>query len=1139
MGIVNRNMKIEKLIITLILTMVAVVVQGQKPWDDLGTYRLNKMQPHNLVVPYSNELGISALDYRTSEYYRSLNGTWKFAYVDTPEQIPEGSTGEDYDIGKWGSIEVPGNIELQGYGVAVYVNERNEFESDPPHPPMRYNPVGCYARDFEVPAEWNGRRTIVKFGAVKSAMRLYVNGRYVGYSEDSKTPAEWDLTRYVHEGKNRLVAQVIRWCDGSYLECQDMWRMSGITRDVELYSVPWVYISDYLVRAWLDSSDYKKGEIDITVDLSTEVRRGYTVEVELRDASGAAVMQKRRVLSNKDWFVGFSSRDCALGEVHPWSPEEPYLYTLICRLRNENDSIVESIGGKIGFRNIEIRGGLLCLNGTPLTIKGVNRHEHSGYGGQHVSREEMEEDVRMMKQLGINAVRTSHYPNDEYWYELCDREGIMVWDEANVESHAQGYGASSLAKNEEWLEPILYRINNMYMRDRNHASVIAWSLGNECGNGVCMERAYRFLKGKDNSRPVTYERAEEDWNTDIVETMYPTVEALSAYGRNSKNKRPYIMAEYCHAMGNSLGGLSDYWDTINKYPQLQGGFIWDWVDQSIIVDEDGRTALGGDLGVLPGVKDDGAFCANGLVSSDRTFHPHAWEVKYVNDGGPSHSSIEQKENPKKVVAGEKAQNPVKAALEHSVVRMGNEHFALRIYAGDGSIESYQKEGKEFLASPIRWNFWRPPTQNDLMDKRGAKAWEGLDRLKAEMVSISINSDVRREGSPTVAETQLLMELQAPGGETMRLKEIVEVDGEGNIQVSYMLSPRGSFRTLPKVGIQMGLDSSFSRTTFYGNIYETYPDRRRAEKKGLWGGSTLALQGSGYAVPQECGNREATWVNIEGLGQKMLIWGNNGQPMNFSIRQQEDSVISRAQRNEELRDAGHWVVSIDYKQAGVGTATCGPGVRERYQLCGDSVYRYRFTLMANSGWDPDTSQYEYFPEHPDLSNQSDMESEHPLLKIASISSQQAPSEKYHKGYPEVLYDERHGVVGDYGEGWVGFEGADTVTMDIKLAQQETVKQVCAGLCHSGHDWVIRPWKSEVQHSTNGKDWSEWKSCEMVNLPNDISQDEKRIRAFVRLGKKGVKEVRYVRLRLVGNPQLPIWHPHHGEKAWMMIDEIEIR
>ena len=461
-------------ILLALLLLASCLAQAQPNWNNLEVYRVNKLQPHDRVIP-------------EGDWVRSLNGTWQFRYFDNPKQA---TLKPDH----WDTIRVPGNIELQGYGVPVYVNMKNEFPSNPPYAPTDYNPVGVYTRNFTVPAHWSGRRVIVKFGAVKSAMYLYVNGHEVGYSEDSKTPAEWDITRYLHEGSNRMAVKVVRWCNGSYLECQDMWRMSGITRDVLLYSVPKTYISDIKIIADLDTSDYSTGLLDILIDLNREVSGG---KIELFYPAYNIVTV--HPLTKGDWFAGIPGK---LEHVQPWSDSTPVLYDLVVRLYDASGRKLETITKKIGFRHIDIRGGQLRLNGKPMEIRGVNRHEHSMYGGHYITPAEMREDIRLMKEMGVNAVRTCHYPDDELWYDLCDSAGIYVWDEANVESHAQGYGEGSLAKKQEWLNPILDRIYNMYRRDRNHPCVIAWSLGNECGNGICFEEAYRILKSKDPTRPV-------------------------------------------------------------------------------------------------------------------------------------------------------------------------------------------------------------------------------------------------------------------------------------------------------------------------------------------------------------------------------------------------------------------------------------------------------------------------------------------------------------------------------------------------------------------------------------------------------------------------------------------------------------
>ena len=514
----------------------------------MRTFCINKVSPHVNVIPYADEEDIADLRYFASPYYRSLNGTWKIKVVENPEACPRGFYEAGFDAEQWDDIDVPGNIELQldgegrPFGIPVYTNMHNELESNPPYAPTEYNPTGCYVRDFQLPESWRGRHVFVKFGAVKSAMYLYVNGHKVGYSEDSKTPAEWEITKYVHPGQNRLAAEVIRFSDGSYMECQDMWRMSGITRDVCLYSTPKVYVADYKVSARLDERK-GNGLLGLEVELSSALTHPMLLEAELLDAEGERVWREVREMGFQEWLATFAEGEGTIAQVHPWTAETPYLYTLIIRLKNMSSATVETLGCKVGFRNVAIRDVVyraddtllttqqLCVNGVPVTIKGVNRHEHSALRGHYVTRKEMEFDIMLMKHLNINAVRTSHYPDDEYWYELCDRYGLYVWDEANVESHAQGYGEQSLAKKEEWVEPVIYRVNNMYRRDRNYPCVIAWSLGNECGNGVVMERAYRYLKSQDDSRPVSYERAVLDWNTDIVGVMYPSVDYLSDYCR--------------------------------------------------------------------------------------------------------------------------------------------------------------------------------------------------------------------------------------------------------------------------------------------------------------------------------------------------------------------------------------------------------------------------------------------------------------------------------------------------------------------------------------------------------------------------------------------------------------------------------
>ena len=1106
----------KKILLLILLSMSCWgLLQGQPQWNNLKVYRVGKLEPHDCVIP-------------EGPWRMSLNGTWAFRYYDNPAQA-------ELNPARWDSIRVPGNIELQGFGVPVYVNMKNEFPSNPPDVPADYNPTGVYACDFAVPTGWGGRRVIVKFGAVKAAMYLYVNGRQVGYSEDSKTPAEWDITKFLREGRNRMTVKVLRWCDGSYLECQDMWRMSGITRDVTLYSVPNIYISDLKVTADIDTADMTTGLLDVMVDISRKVQGG---AVEITLAGDTVIARQRKRLEHGDWFISFAPK---VGQVIPWSDTTPTLYSLTVRLLDLQGRETERIVKRIGFRHIEIKDGLLCLNGKPMEIRGVNRHEHSMYGGHYITPEEMRQDIRMMKEMGINAVRTCHYPNDELWYDLCDSAGIYLWDEANVESHAQGYGEHSLAKKPEWQNPILDRIYNMYRRDRNHPSVIAWSLGNECGNGICFQEAYRLLKERDNTRPVTYERAMLDANTDIVEVMYPSVQYLSEYARNSKNKRPYIIAEYCHAMGNSMGGLQDYWDTIDKYPQLQGGFIWDWVDQAFLVrssEFEGQSwwAAGGDLGELPGLKDDDAFCANGILAADRTPHPHAAEVEAVYTRGRSNIVV-----PQSLVQYDI--KPAKGAIRISSNKRGlvlqNSHFRLILNPDDGSIVSYRVDGHELLATPLRCHFWRPPTENDLVDPIGARAWQGLDQLEARVLNIGTDIAKTRD----TAEVQMLMHLTTPDGQRLRVKQILQVASDGRMQLSYLVSPDGHFRTLPMLGLQFGLDTAYTGCLFYGNIHETYPDRRAANRTSRWYKSLADLAAPQYVVPQEQGNREMSWVRFTGGACPLTVIGPRwsevqhlvGGPANFSVRRWNDTVMTAARRWKDLVPDPYYTVTVAHRVAPLGTATCGPGVEERYTISGDSTYSYRFIFDPVYTFTVDP--YEGFDPHPDIWQYPADEDDGLHVVVTDIDCSRQPAAQYSTGFPTVLTDCRRAVPGDYQHGWAGFSGEDTVVLILTLKEPVTLGEVNTGVCHSPTDWVVKPLDVQVQWSADSVAWSPWQSLDLPHAPSNLYADSRRLR--YQLAPAKAKGVRYVRLRYVCRPTLPPWHPYAGEKAWLMVDEVEVR
>ena len=597
----------------------------------------NKEKPHATLLPFESIDNVIKNNWQGSTYYQSLSGTWKFNWVRNPADRPGDFYKPEYKVSNWDDIPVPSNWELQGYGVPIYVNHPYGWTRNPQPPsvPHDYNPVGSYRKNFTFPDNWKDRQVFIQFGAVKSAMYIWINGQKVGYSQGAKTPAEWDITPYLNfEGENTLAVQVYRWSDGSYLECQDFWRISGIERDVFLFSTPKIHVRDFFAIADLDDS-YINGKLKLEVDLKNYFKKfkakDYSLEFMLFEKGNEKpfIKETKAIEINKLETAKIIFEQ-EIENPDKWTAETPNLYDLVVLIRNKDNVIIETVGSKIGFRRSEIKNGQLLINGKVVLFKGVNRHEHDQYTGHVISYESMLQDIRLFKENNINAVRTSHYPNDPKWYELCDQYGIYVIDEANIESHGMGYGERSLAKDSTWKEAHVDRIKRMVERDKNHPSVIIWSMGNEAGDGVNFTAGYKWIHERDKSRPVHYERAELGPNTDIYCPMYARIGHLEKYA-GEKQERPLIMCEYAHAMGNSTGNLQDYWDVIEKYDHLQGGFIWDWVDQGLVKkNEKGEEywAYGGDYGPED-VPSDQNFCLNGLVNPDRTSHPGLFEVKKV------------------------------------------------------------------------------------------------------------------------------------------------------------------------------------------------------------------------------------------------------------------------------------------------------------------------------------------------------------------------------------------------------------------------------------------------------------------------------------------------------------------------------
>lgn len=629
-------MRIKLLVIPVFFFSFHIHAQVLEDWQNPAVVGINKEAPHATLIPCQDERTALENNRMNSTRYKNLNGLWHFYFSERPSDKPAGFEKMSYDDRYWKQIAVPSNWELQGYGVPIYVNIAYEWTKNPQPPfvPTDYNPVGCYRFKFELPDSWEDMNVFIHFGAVKSAFYLWINGEKVGYSEDSKTPAEFNITPYIHKGINLIALEVYRWSDGSYLECQDFWRISGIERDVYLVARPQVYIRDFFAHTGLQNS-YKDGDLKLETELvnsSVKKSRSVTCKMKLLAPDNKTVIadfaKKANLAKGERLTVVF---DTTIASVSKWTAETPVLYTLVQSVYDDIGVCQEAIATRIGFRTSEIKDGLLLVNGVPVTLKGVNRHEHDPITAHAVTGLSMLKDIKLLKENNFNTVRTSHYPNDPYWYELCDQYGLYVIDEANIESHGMGYRPDrTLGNDPRFLPAHKARVLAMLERDKNHPGVIIWSMGNEAGDGENFDSCFSLIKWRDPSRPIHYERAELRHNTEIYCPMYPDIDYLEEYA-SKPQERPLIMCEYAHSMGNSTGNLQEYWDAIEKHPQLQGGSIWDWVDQGFAqYKPDGKLfyAYGGDFGP-PNTPSDSNFCCNGLVLPDRTPHPALFEVKKV------------------------------------------------------------------------------------------------------------------------------------------------------------------------------------------------------------------------------------------------------------------------------------------------------------------------------------------------------------------------------------------------------------------------------------------------------------------------------------------------------------------------------
>ena len=1014
---------IKQILLSLIaLYSFPVLVVAQPEWQSQYAIGKNKLAPHTYIWPYANADAVGEGNYEQSPYYMSLNGKWKFHWVKNPDHRPKEFYKPSFYTGGWADIDVPGNWERQGYGTAIYVNETYEFDDplfnfkkNPPLVPYAENEVGSYRRMFTVPTDWKDRRIVICCEGVISFYYIWVNGHMLGYNQGSKTPAEWDITDYVQAGENIVALEVYRWSAGSYLECQDMWRLSGIERDVYLYSTPRQFIADYKVTSSLDKKEYKEGIFGLDITVEGSAAGVSTLAYSLEDTAGKAILQneipvKNRGLSN---FITFDEQ--SLPDVKRWSAEHPNLYTLILALKDDAGHITHLTGCKVGFRTSEIKDGRFCINGVPVLVKGANRHEHSQLG-RTVSKELMEEDIRLMKQHNLNTVRNSHYPTHPYWYQLCDRYGLYVIDEANIESHGMGYGPASLAKDSTWLPAHMDRTQRMYERAKNHPGIVIWSLGNEAGNGINFERTYDWMKSVETTRPIQYERAEQNYNTDIYCRMYRSVEELLVYARQTEPKvyRPFIMTEYLHAMGNSGGGLKEYMDVFETEPIVQGGCIWDWVDQSFReIDADGRWywTYGGDYGPK-NVPSFGNFCCNGLVNAVREPHPHLLEVKkayqyikatlvdksnltlniknwydftnlnayilhwqVVGDHGKviadgtrrvdaaPHATVEVMLGAVRLPSDVReaylnlSWTPVDAApfinTDYEVaydqfVLSGNKNYRtpetklsgkveMNIDPATGALRSYIYNRKELLFSPVTLSLYRPVTDNDNREKvGGAKTWKkvGLDQLTQRALTVKTST---RSGR---AEVELLNVRGEKVG-TASFVYTLKKNGELDIQ-THIVPDTTVISSLARVGFTFEMPDTYSQVSYLGRgDHETYMDRNQSGKIGIYH-TDVERMFHYYVRPQATGNRtDVRWMQLADEAGEGLAFRSDTS-FQFSVIPFTDENLDAATHINQLRREGVVTVHLDAAQAGVGTATCGPGVLPQYRVPVQD-YTFRFTI----------------------------------------------------------------------------------------------------------------------------------------------------------------------------------------------------
>ena len=970
----------------IIASVLAISAHAQQPrdWENPHVLGINKL-------PYHATLQLPSKESECKEII-SLDGQWQFHWAKDPDSRPVGFERDDYDVSQWDKITVPGNWQLQGFGKPIYVNMQYPFHRDrpsvtgePDHDWYAYdhrNPVGSYVTFIDITKEMLSQNLILHFGGVHSAFYVWVNGQKVGYSQNSMSPAEFDVTKYVHEGKNRLAVEVYRWSDGSYLECQDMWRLSGIFRPVQLWVRPLVHIADYKVEA-IPNKDLSQAQVTADIALCNVGKaQAKNLSVALNIDGKTVNSQLSTLNSNDTTHVRLSYM---IDRPKLWSADVPNLYPFSIELADKNGTTIEHFDYHIGVKRVECVGEVLKFNGENIKLRGVNRHDHHPVTGRYVDRQTYEQDVTLMKQANVNFLRTSHYPDDPYLYELCDRWGIYVMDEANQESHGYGYANKVMGEDPEWREAHVDRAVSLVQRDKNHPSVIFWSLGNEGGVGPNL-KAMRDAVVALDTIALPFCDTDRRWS-DVYDDSYLTPAKFAEEARKVSD-RPFMMREYAHAMGNSVGNFQEYWDVIYADSSICGAAIWDWVDQGILKKEGDKQfwAYGGDFGDKP---NDGPFCINGLLAPDRTPHPHYYEVKHVyqpflieRNGDdfritPRHTFTnlseydittdtlalgserllnvyvrlkEDKPWAKKgfAVASEQfALSPYQFGQELSgkpakVQKTANglvahtDHGTLTVNSL-GALTSWVVDGEEMLKAPLEPYFWKPENDNQHAAKFAERLGAWRDALD-KRTNKSFRTEAASDGLKIISETTL------PIGADLTIT--YTITDEGKVMVDMDYSPTATnLPLLPKFGMRMRLPNDYANIAYHGRgPWENYPDRKRSAFIGRYE-MPLSQFETEYIHPQDNGCRtDVRWFNI-GNGKKSIRI-DGCQPLCIRAWDYGEEDLEAAQHPHEIQRGRFVNLNIDLNIHGVGGIdTWGQRTLPQYTIDGNKPYHYTFIMSV--------------------------------------------------------------------------------------------------------------------------------------------------------------------------------------------------